>query len=446
MLFHVTLFLSLLLMNLLLENLASRSLQCLKTYNKRLSVDMFSVIKCTARLSFAPIAKYPLIQSLNSHRHKQYISRSITNGHESKSKNDLELEKLKEQMKSSKRIVRWGAIARSQEFKRGLTKYLVVLYILFLAYGFKVISRLREKEKELESLLKKKDNGSINEYETLRIKELKNTLRTRDEQKLKIYRKFKENLPELESFDGIVLGEECEDMINSNVLEAHDTAKFFDAKAEEYDSGINIEEMVIMMGRKRKWVTRQCHGDVLEVACGTGRNIKYMDVKKMRSITFLDASEKMVDITNKKFRDSFPHFKNAAFVVGKTEDLLKLASKSTNKKLDEDDVVKYDTIIQTFGLCSYRDPVSSLKNFAKLLKPDGRIILLEHGRGSYDFINNILDKSAKKRLETWGCRWNLDIGEIIDDSGLEIVQEKRYHMGTTWCIVAKHKDDIKKKG
>lgn len=85
------------------------------------------------------------------------------------------------------------------------------------------------------------------------------------------------------------------------------------------------------------------------------------------------------------------------------------------------------------------------EEFAELLKPGGRIILLEHGRGSYDTINKILDDRAEKRLKTWGCRWNLDIGEILDDSGLDVVEERRTHFGTTWCIVAKRKGDGKKK-
>ncbi|KAF4006096.1 Methyltransferase domain family protein [Saccharomyces cerevisiae] len=96
-------------------------------------------------------------------------------------------------------------------------------------------------------------------------------------------------------------------------------------------------------------------------------------------------------------------------------------------------------------MCSHEDPVKALNNFGKLLKPDGRIILLEHGRGQYDFINKILDNRAERRLNTWGCRWNLDLGEVLDDSDLELVEEKRTHLGTTWCIVAKRKGDVKKK-
>jgi methyltransferase OMS1 len=34
---------------------------------------------------------------------------------------------------------------------------------------------------------------------------------------------------------------------------------------------------------------------------------------------------------------------------------------------------------------------------------------------------------------------------VLDDSDLELVEEKRTHLGTTWCIVAKRKGDVKKK-
>ncbi|AMD19242.1 HBR341Wp [Eremothecium sinecaudum] len=361
-----------------------------------------------------------------------------------KTKEEIEEELLQEQMKSPHRIVRWGAIARSEKFKKGLTKYMIAAYMVFLFFGYKHIQKLREKELELEELLKKQSEGTLNEYESLRIKEMKGTARTRDLAKLKEYRKLKEESPELETFDGIVLDDHSCNTSNSCILPPRDTMEFFEKKAEEYDSGVNFEEKLIMMGRRRKWLARHCHGDVLEVACGTGRNIKFMDMTKIKSVTFLDASEKMVELANKKFRAKFPNFKNAAFVVGRAEDLVQLASAAPDKT-SEDKVVKYDTIIEAFGLCSYHDPVKALNNFAKLLKPDGRIILLEHGRGTWDIVNKVIDDRAEKRLKTWGCRWNLDIGEIIEDSELEIVTEDRTHFGTTWCIVAKRKGDAKKK-
>ncbi len=41
----------------------------------------------------------------------------------------------------------------------------------------------------------------------------------------------------------------------------------------------------------------------------------------------------------------------------------------------------FDTVVDTFGLCSYDDPVSVLKEMARCCKKDGKILLIEHGRG-----------------------------------------------------------------
>lgn len=359
-----------------------------------------------------------------------------TSKHIPKSKEEIAKEKHEKALKSPNRFIRWGAIASSEKFNKGMTKVLLFAYLIFALYGYSVLKGSWEKELKLNKLTKKAEEGTINEYETLKLKELKGKLRTRDKLKLERYEQMK-NIEGIEEFDGIELPNVDQNKLNYRVLPPRDTTSFYDTKASEYDKDINFEEKAVRMGKRRKWLMKRCQGDVLEVACGTGRNIPYLNIEKINSITFLDSSKAMIDITNKKFRQKFPMFNKVAFVQGRAENLINITS--------DKETVKYDTIVEAFGLCSHEDPVSALKNFSSLLKPNGRIVLLEHGRSWYGIINKILDKRAVKRLNTWGCRWNLDIGEILDDSGLEIVEEKRTHLGTTWCIIAKHRGDAKNK-
>ncbi|KAK3292572.1 uncharacterized protein B0H64DRAFT_407086 [Chaetomium fimeti] len=107
---------------------------------------------------------------------------------------------------------------------------------------------------------------------------------------------------------------------------------------------------------------------------------------------------------------------------------------------------KYDTIIQTFGLCSVADPVRLLANMAAKVQPDtGQILLVEHGRGSYDWMNKRLDKAAHKHFQKFGCWWNRDIEQIVREAaeeipGLEVVALKRplwFQAGTTLLIELK---------
>lgn len=100
----------------------------------------------------------------------------------------------------------------------------------------------------------------------------------------------------------------------------------------------------------------------------------------------------------------------------------------------------FDTVVDTFGLCSYEDPVAALREMARVCKRGdqrGRILLIEHGRSqSHAWLTNILDKHARPHAAKWGCYWNRDIVGIVKEAGLTIVQRHEFHFGTTQLIVA----------
>ena len=79
----------------------------------------------------------------------------------------------------------------------------------------------------------------------------------------------------------------------------------------------------------------------------------------------------------------------------------------------------------------------------RVCRPDGQILLLEHGKSDYDWLNRILDNGAMRHAENFGCWWNRDIQKIVQDAGLEIVTLKRYHFGTTYYIIAKPNAETK---
>lgn len=393
----------------------------------------------------------------------------------------------------------WAIYFNSGEFQRSMTAYYLCGFsIMTIAFYFYMRDRYHE-DKQIKHIKQKYNEegpASLSEYEYLKLKALSGEkLKPRESKKFRIYQLMRKEFRRKHIFDTSAppfdptpveldewynsqsrrsttkapVIEEREDLANkpkkekteepkkqeiqeenvpideqleegySNktnryIVEPEDTTKFFDEIAEDYDDEIKWEERGVLMGRRRKWLMKQATGDVLEVACGTGRNLPYFNPERLSSITFLDSSAKMVEITQKKFRAIYPKFAKAAFAVGKAEDLVKLASNSQHP-------VKYDTIIEAFGLCAHEDPVKALKNMTSLLKPGGRIVLLEHGRSNWDMINNHLDFRADKRMKVWACRWNLDIGEIIDDAGLDITYEKRVHLGSTWLLVCKRPED-----
>lgn len=230
-----------------------------------------------------------------------------------------------------------------------------------------------------------------------------------------------------------------------------DVSDRYNTTAPTFDAEVELSEKAMRMGTKRSELVRMARGDVLEVSCGTGRNLEYYELgqrrgvdeqgraalRGCRSLTFVDLSPQMVAITREKFEALRPEFKRVAFRAQDT------GAVSVEVALPDGRTEKrqyYDTIVQTMGLCSMPDPVGALRHLGSITEPRrGRILLLEHGRSHYAWLNRILDNLAPVHADRHGCWWNRDIGAIVRESGLEVVEEKRWHFGTTWRYVLRPK-------
>lgn len=95
----------------------------------------------------------------------------------------------------------------------------------------------------------------------------------------------------------------------------------------------------------------------------------------------------------------------------------------------------FDTVVDMFGLCSYDDPVQAVREMARVCKPGGKLLLLEHGRGTWGFMNDYLDKWAPRHAMKWGCWWNRDIRRYIRMSGCQVIIREEKHLGTTQMMI-----------
>lgn len=220
-----------------------------------------------------------------------------------------------------------------------------------------------------------------------------------------------------------------------------DVADRYDATAPTYDKDIEMTEWVMGMGSLRRRLVQKAHGTVLEVSAGTGRNLQYYPLVKCRSLTLVDKSGPMIDQSRERLSSEYLIF---VFTTGPQLMSIGLhldTEKVTTRVQDALEPIQggpstgYDTVIQTMGLCSTHEPVRLLKRLGSLADAEkGQILLLEHGRSEYQWLNNILDSLASAHANRHGCWWNRDIGELVKESGLKVVSLKRYHLGTTWWI------------
>ncbi|RKO95109.1 S-adenosyl-L-methionine-dependent methyltransferase [Caulochytrium protostelioides] len=97
----------------------------------------------------------------------------------------------------------------------------------------------------------------------------------------------------------------------------------------------------------------------------------------------------------------------------------------------------YDTVVDTFGLCSVPDPVKALREMERVAKPGAPIILLQHGRSRHGWLNTALDKTAEDHAQKWGCWWNREITDIVREAGLHVESCDTSLLDTTYLIRAR---------
>jgi methyltransferase OMS1 len=231
-----------------------------------------------------------------------------------------------------------------------------------------------------------------------------------------------------------------------------DVSDRYNKTAATFDADVALSEKAMGLGSKRRDLISRARGDVLEVSCGTGRNLPYYELGERRaldvdgrpgvvgcrSVTFVDLSPQMVAITKDKFEKLYPGFSGVVFEACDAGSVKPPGS--ARDAVTPRSARYFDTVVQTMGLCSMPDPVGTLRHLGSITEPGkGRILLLEHGRSRYEWVNRILDNLAPAHADRHGCWWNRDIGEIVRESGLEIVEEKRWHLGTTWRYVLRPK-------
>jgi len=145
----------------------------------------------------------------------------------------------------------------------------------------------------------------------------------------------------------------------------------------------------------------------------------------------VDQSGPMVEIARQKWKLLHPNYEPCSFHTQSAMD--PLPTEIMPKE-------GFTTVLQTMGVCSTPEPAATLAHLGTLTDPvEGRILLLEHGRSEWGFVNWILDQSAARHADRHGCWSNRDVGMILEESGLVIEKLERSQFGTLWYVEARPK-------
>lgn len=97
----------------------------------------------------------------------------------------------------------------------------------------------------------------------------------------------------------------------------------------------------------------------------------------------------------------------------------------------------FDCVVDTFSLCVFPRPELALRELARVLRPGGRALLLEHSRSSNPLLGAYQDATnGAVAAMSKGCAWNQDVAALLVGAGLRPVQVDRYVAGTVVLVQA----------
>jgi len=160
------------------------------------------------------------------------------------------------------------------------------------------------------------------------------------------------------------------------------------------------------LGPYRERVVSQAHGRVLEIGIGSGLNLPLYG-SRVDTILGLDPAARLIamaqDAAN---RSKIP----VTLITGSAQAI----------PIDRGSI---DTLVTTWTLCSVADAGAALQEMRRVLKPDGHLLFVEHGRAPEENVR----KWQNRLTPVWkriggGCHLNRPIRALIEGAGFRITR------------------------
>ncbi len=162
---------------------------------------------------------------------------------------------------------------------------------------------------------------------------------------------------------------------------------------------------------------------ILEVGVGTGKNIAYYPPGM--NITTIDLTPGMLERAESRARELSV---DVDLHLGDVQNL-----PFPNEIFDE--------VIATFVFCSVPDPIKGLNEVARVLKPNGRLLLLEHVRSADPILGALMDLLDPVTVRLMGPHINRRTVENVRQSHLQLERLEDVGLGGIFKLIVAGKSE-----
>ena len=155
---------------------------------------------------------------------------------------------------------------------------------------------------------------------------------------------------------------------------------------------------------RRARLLEAARGRVLEIGAGTGANLPLYG-PGVETLTLTEPEAPMARRLAKHLRER-----------SETADLVEASA----EQLPLPDAA-FDTVVSTLVLCTVSDPLRSLREVWRVLKPGGRLLFIEHVRSEEPRLAKWQDRlNGINRIVAHGCNCNRSTLDVIKQAGFAI--------------------------
>lgn len=180
--------------------------------------------------------------------------------------------------------------------------------------------------------------------------------------------------------------------------------------AAGYDRQLAKTEELLLAGLRRQLLAT-ARGDVLEIGGGTGANIAGYGTD-LRSVTITEPDKSMLR-----------RLRRRAGTAPRPVTVLQAPAED----LPFDDGM-FDTVVSTLVLCGVSDQRRALNQIRRVLRPDGRLLFIEHVRADEPRLARLQDRLNWLNRLVVCCECNRPTVTSIRDAGFTIEQLDHYTM------------------
>lgn len=203
-----------------------------------------------------------------------------------------------------------------------------------------------------------------------------------------------------------------------NIQATKKTRRRYQRISRFYDLMETLAEKRYHPWREKLWA--KINGtEVLEVGVGTGKNMSHYPA--VAHITGIDLTPGMLEQARKKARTSG---------IDSHVDL----QLGDAQALDFPDN-SFDTGLATFVFCSVPDPVLGLREMKRVVRPGGKVLLLEHMRSPNSTLGVLMDLLNPLVVRMVGANINRRTVDNVRKAGLEIEQVEDLGMGGIFKMI-----------